>query len=51
MEPHVSPYSLGSFFRPTQTELYSRVYVINKTEISQYNNTYIYMVILSLLFV
>ncbi len=44
MELHVSPDSLGSSFRPTQTELYSREYVIKKTQEGQYNNTYFFMV-------
>lgn len=44
MELYVSPDSLGSSFRPTQTELYSREYVINKMQKGQYNNTYFYMV-------
>ena len=45
MELYVSPDSLGSSFRPTQTELYSREYVINKMQKGQYNNTYFYMVL------
>jgi len=46
MELHVSPDSLGSSFRPTQTELCSHEYVINKMQKGQYNNTYFYMVFL-----
>jgi len=43
MELYVSPDSLGSCSRPTQIELFSHEYVINKIQKGQYNNTYFYM--------